>query len=581
MPSLSSDAPRPEDLDRAQLGLRQQAARFQWQQVVELTPTVVTPGALDYRAVRQVAGLPDSLDGLRCLDVARRDGFWAFELESRGAAEVVALEWEPYADTPELVEKETVRSDSSAYAFARELKESTVRTVRCHPYDVGEEHLGSFDLIFVADVLSRLRNPELALERLIRICRGTVILAEPFDPRFDRYGEFAVLEYEVEPGSRPTRWWKTGVLYWLRAMQMAGYQHIQERGRWQTAVGKAEPIRYVVLSGSVAEPTTPATRTQVGRHGINLMGAKARAPKPISVSVSAEVVLNLGRGPHELEPVRKSPDLAAPTPSEQIPDALRERIDAVDWYHTIDLGNGVITRGFVDHRSQVPLYHLPESLEGKRCLDVATFDGFWAFELEKRGAAEVVAADIKNRTDGDIPYPLWKAVSKHLEAPMGAGFRVAHEVIGSHVKHEICNVYELSPSRVGTFDFVFISDLLLHIRDPQLALERAFSVCRGSLLVADVFLPGLDHYGDRSLTACRGWMPGSYTWWLPAVQTLKRMLAVAGFEEIREMGRFRLATLGGDAAKVVLHATVPNRRQKTAPLARLVVNEPAGAEAES
>lgn len=29
--------------------------------------------------------LPDSLDGMRCLDVGTQNGFWAFELERRAA----------------------------------------------------------------------------------------------------------------------------------------------------------------------------------------------------------------------------------------------------------------------------------------------------------------------------------------------------------------------------------------------------------------------------------------------------------------------------------------------------------------
>src|SRR5947209_12514946 len=120
MPSLPGDPPLPQDIDRTDLGLRQKAARLQWRQVVELTPTLATPGTADFRAVRQLARLPDSLAGLRCLDAARRDGFWAFELESRGAAEVVALDWEPYIDFPALAASTDHVGDSRAYAFARE-----------------------------------------------------------------------------------------------------------------------------------------------------------------------------------------------------------------------------------------------------------------------------------------------------------------------------------------------------------------------------------------------------------------------------------------------------------------------------
>src|SRR5947207_5511933 len=127
MPSLPATPPRPEDIDTADLELRQKAAGLVWQEVVELTRTVVTPGARDYRAVRAICRLPASLAGLRCLDAARRDGFWAFELEARGAAEVVALEWAPYADLPAIADVGDHASDPRAYALAREVRESTVR----------------------------------------------------------------------------------------------------------------------------------------------------------------------------------------------------------------------------------------------------------------------------------------------------------------------------------------------------------------------------------------------------------------------------------------------------------------------
>jgi tRNA (mo5U34)-methyltransferase len=367
----------------------------------------------------------------------------------------------------------------------------------------------------------------------------------------------------------------SGGIYWLRAMQMAGFGEIREKGRWQADLGGREPVRYIVMEGQVPEPELPETKAALGRHGINLIPKIAR-PRKVGFSLGAELVLNLG----DEDPLPPLVNNLA-TPQEVVDDparpGLKDKVEAVDWYHTIELGNGVVTPGFVDHRAQLPQYHLPESFAGKRCLDVATFDGFWSFEFERRGASEVVGADIQQRTDGDIPNPFRAAIAKHLQATMGEGFRVAHAALDSKVDHRICNVYDLAPERVGLFDFVFVSDLLLHIRDPQLALERIFSVATGDLLVADVFMPGLDHYGERSLTACPGWMPGSYTWWMPGVQTLKQMMLVAGFESIEELGRFRLATLGGDVAKVVLRAKVPAWKQEAA-LTASAAAEPVKAE---
>src|SRR5215212_12012394 len=71
------------------------------------------------------------------------------------------------------------------------------------------------------------------------------------------------------------------------------------------------------------------------------------------------------------------------------------------WYHTIELAPGVITPGYVDMRP-VAERLLPDDLSGKRALDIGTFDGFWAFEMERRGA-EVTAIDVDDVQQYDWP----------------------------------------------------------------------------------------------------------------------------------------------------------------------------------
>ncbi|HEX2085215.1 MAG TPA: hypothetical protein VHF89_05995, partial [Solirubrobacteraceae bacterium] len=71
------------------------------------------------------------------------------------------------------------------------------------------------------------------------------------------------------------------------------------------------------------------------------------------------------------------------------------------WYHTLDLGPEGVTPGLIDLRRVAPKV-LPADLRGRRAVDVGTFDGFWAFELEKRGA-EVVATDVAAAHDADWP----------------------------------------------------------------------------------------------------------------------------------------------------------------------------------
>src|SRR5688572_16639032 len=64
------------------------------------------------------------------------------------------------------------------------------------------------------------------------------------------------------------------------------------------------------------------------------------------------------------------------------------------WYHTIDLGDGVVTPGIFDHRPLLDQYGLPADLTGLSVLDAGAANGFFSFEFERRGASRVLAVDI-------------------------------------------------------------------------------------------------------------------------------------------------------------------------------------------
>src|SRR4029078_12914141 len=90
-------------------------------------------------------------------------------------------------------------------------------------------------------------------------------------------------------------------------------------------------------------------------------------------------------------------------------DASRDPVAAAEravrdnpaWYHTIELAPGVVTPGAVDLRAGAARM-LPPDLTGRRALDVGTFDGFWAFEMERRGA-EVIALDVERVEAAEWP----------------------------------------------------------------------------------------------------------------------------------------------------------------------------------
>ena len=223
---------------------------------------------------------------------------------------------------------------------------------------------------------------------------------------------------------------------------------------------------------------------------------------------------------------------ASQTPSA---DELREAVARTRWHQTIELPNGIVTAGIfdtLDERARVPL---PVSLAGRRCLDVGTADGFWAFEMEKRGAAEVVAVDVPDRRDLDWPAAVneaeWDYVAHIGDHP---GFRLAKAALGSDVRLEERPVYDLARGGLGEFDFAFMGSLLLHLRDPVGALASVRSVLKpgGMLLSVDGISPLLTALHPRQPVA-RLEAPGWPLWWIVNLAGYRHMFDAAGYEVVR------------------------------------------------
>lgn len=147
------------------------------------------------------------------------------------------------------------------------------------------------------------------------------------------------------------------------------------------------------------------------------------------------------------------------------------------WWHEIEVAPGIVTPGDDSNRMKLPILDalgLPRDLRGKRALDVGTSDGYFAFELEKRGA-DVVAIDFVPET-----Y---------------CGFATARRILGSKVEYRMDNVYNLTPESYGAFDVVLFLGVLYHLRKPLAALDALRSVMQegaqlfvGTMLIDEYFL---------------------------------------------------------------------------------------------
>jgi tRNA (mo5U34)-methyltransferase len=232
-------------------------------------------------------------------------------------------------------------------------------------------------------------------------------------------------------------------------------------------------------------------------------------------------------------------------PTAQELDALRSEVNAIQWWHSIDLGNGVVTPGPDPTPARLVEIQFPHDLSGLSVLDVGAWDGFFSFEAERRGASRVLATDSFCWGQGG-----WGTK---------AGFELARRALGSRVEDLTIDPLDLSPERVGSFDLVLFLGVLYHMRHPLLALERVFSVTRGQLILntqvdlAAIERPAIAFYPNEELNN------DSTNWSGPNPAAVVAMLRAVGFREVRIISRWSardttLADMNG--APIPGHITV-------------------------
>jgi len=228
---------------------------------------------------------------------------------------------------------------------------------------------------------------------------------------------------------------------------------------------------------------------------------------------------------------------------------LRERVRAQAWYHTLELPERLETDGWFDLRPHVASYGLPERMDGMRALDVGTWDGFWAFEMERRGA-EVVAIDLDD--ERDLDWPPSRRPEQFPEPSRGAGFALAAELLESSVDRRVCSIYDAVPEELGTFDVVICGSVLSHLRDQLLALERIAGLCDGLFVSAEAYdrLAGLSPIPVSRYLADR---EAAVVFWLPSARTWRRMMYTAGFARVELQRRLKIRSRDGFVVPHVIH----------------------------
>lgn len=194
--------------------------------------------------------------------------------------------------------------------------------------------------------------------------------------------------------------------------------------------------------------------------------------------------------------------------------------DKLKWFHSIDLGGGVVTKGFrsIEGIRENADRFFKYGIAGKTVLDIGAWDGAFSFEAERRQAARVLATD----------HFCW------IGAGWGkkASFDFARAALDSRVEDKTIDVPDISLETVGKFDVVLFAGVFYHLLHPFLMLEKIAPVV-GDLLIAEtetalddedrpamVFFPGAELNKDAT------------NWWAPNIKCMQAMLGHVGFKRV-------------------------------------------------
>lgn len=218
-------------------------------------------------------------------------------------------------------------------------------------------------------------------------------------------------------------------------------------------------------------------------------------------------------------------------------------IEACVFYHTMEVPGYGLVRGQWDLRGREQTYLGRASLQGKRILEIGTASGYLCFHMEDRGA-EVVAYDLSEEYDWDVVpfaddnHQAFAVERRQRIRALNDGWWLAHQARGSRAHVVYGTVYEI-PESIGKIDIATFGAILLHVRDPFLALQNAAKLNPDTIIVTEslsikyslsqivggkvqpgpVFVPDHRRRGPKE------------TWWLFTPDVIRRMLGVLGFTD--------------------------------------------------
>ena len=292
---------------------------------------------------------------------------------------------------------------------------------------------------------------------------------------------------------------------------------------------------------------------------------------------------------------RESEDASVYAPPKTVDDLAH-----CSFYHTMEVPGFGLVEGEWDLRPRVKSYLGDLDFRGKRVLELGTADGYLTFYMEREGA-EVVSYDVSEKDRYDtVPFarvqasrsieqvpaqpPIGSAGSTRSSHPasedeflrtirkLNNAYWLCHRAFGSSARLVHGDIYSV-PSEIGTVDVSVFGAILLHTRDPFLALTRAAALTRETVVVTEGL--GVARL-PAPLRSVRNALPpqfrrpmmrfipdwrtseGPHGWWRLSPEIVQAFVGVLGFEQSKVTTHVQL--YNGRPRRlftVVAHRTVP------------------------
>ena len=203
--------------------------------------------------------------------------------------------------------------------------------------------------------------------------------------------------------------------------------------------------------------------------------------------------------------------------------ALRARareLMTIYWHHSIQLFPDLVTKGGKSlellEKERAAILG-PLDLSGREVLDIGSWNGYFAFEAKRAGAARVIASD---------------SLCWHLPVFRGREtFDLARECLDLNIETKVIDPTEL-PGDLAPVDVVLFLGVFYHMHDPIAVLKSAAALARDVLVIEthqDLLTldrPGMIFYPRDTLNGDHS------NWWGPNPECMFELLESIGWPRV-------------------------------------------------